>query len=57
MLAVLERAGARVAGEEAVAQHVREALSALERLPEQDLVSARRRELEALAEYLLRRRR
>ena len=55
VLAVLERAGARVAGEEAVARHVREALSALERLPELDLVPARRRELEALADHLVRR--
>ena len=54
VLAALERSGARAAGEKAVARRVAEALSCLEGL---DLAPARRRELEALAVYLVHRRR
>ena len=54
VLAVLERSGARAASEEAAARHAEEALSRLQGL---DLVPARRRELEALALYLVHRRR
>jgi geranylgeranyl diphosphate synthase type I len=54
VLAVLERSGARVASDEAAASHVEGALS---RLRGQDLVPARRRELEALAVHLVHRRR
>jgi geranylgeranyl diphosphate synthase type I len=54
VLAVLERSGARAASEEAAACHVEEALASLQGL---DLVPARRRDLEALALYLTRRRR
>ena len=54
MLTVLERSGARAASEEAAACHAREALTRLQGL---DLVPARRRELEALALYLVHRRR
>jgi len=57
VLAVLERSGARAASEEAAARHVEEALSALGGLQGLDLVPARRRELEALALYLVHRRR
>jgi geranylgeranyl diphosphate synthase type I len=57
VLAVLERSGARAASEEAAARHVEEALSALGGLEGLDLVPARRRELEALALYLVHRRR
>jgi geranylgeranyl diphosphate synthase type I len=55
VLAVLERVGARAAGEEEAAHHVQEALSALGR--SEGLVPARRRDLEVLATYLVRRRR
>jgi len=54
VMAVLERSGARAASEEAVACHVDGALACLKGL---DLVPARRRELETLALYLVRRRR
>jgi geranylgeranyl diphosphate synthase, type I len=57
VLAVLERSGARAASEEAADCHVEEALSALGGLQGLDLVPARRRELEALAFYLVRRHR
>jgi geranylgeranyl diphosphate synthase type I len=57
VLAVLERSGARAASEEAAARHAEEALSALGRLQGLDLVPARRREMEALALYLVHRRR
>jgi geranylgeranyl diphosphate synthase type I len=57
VLAVLERSGARAASEEAAARHVEEALSALDGLEGPGLVPARRRELEALALYLVHRRR
>jgi geranylgeranyl diphosphate synthase type I len=52
--AVLERSGAHVASDEAAACHVERALTCLQGL---DLAPARRRELEALALYLLHRRR
>jgi geranylgeranyl pyrophosphate synthase len=54
VLAVLERSGAHAASEEAAARHVEEALTHLQGL---DLAPARRRELEALALYLVHRRR
>jgi len=57
VLAVLERSGARAASEEAAARHVEEALSALGGLQGLELVPARRREMEALALYLVHRRR
>jgi geranylgeranyl pyrophosphate synthase len=53
VLAVLERSGARAASEEAADSQVEEALTCLQGL---DLVPARRRELEALALYLVHRR-
>jgi geranylgeranyl diphosphate synthase type I len=54
VLSVLERCRARAAGEEAAASRVQEALNRLKGL---DLAPPRRRELEALALYLVRRRR
>ena len=57
VLAVLERSGARACSEEAAARHVEAALSALGGLQGPGLVPARRRELESLALYLVRRRR
>jgi len=57
VLVVLERVGARAAGEEEAARHVQEALSALGRSGGLELVPARWRELEALANFLVRRRR
>jgi len=57
VLAVLGRSGARACSEEAAARHVEDALSALGGLQVPDLVTARRRELEALALYLVGRRR
>jgi hypothetical protein len=51
---MLERSGALAASEEAAACHVEEALTGLQGL---ELVPARRRELEALALHLVRRRR
>jgi geranylgeranyl diphosphate synthase type I len=57
VLAVLGRCAARAASEEAAASHVEGALSASGGLQGLDLVPARQRELEALALYLVRRRR
>jgi geranylgeranyl diphosphate synthase type I len=57
VLAVLERSGARACSEEAAARYVEDALSTLDGLQVPDLVPARRRELEALALYLMGRRR
>jgi geranylgeranyl diphosphate synthase, type I len=54
VLAVLERSGARAASEEAAAAHVGGALTRLQGL---NLAPARQRELEALAVYLVHRRR
>jgi geranylgeranyl diphosphate synthase type I len=53
VLAVLDRSGAHACSEEAAAGHVEDALSALGGLRGSDLVPARRREMEALALYLL----
>jgi geranylgeranyl diphosphate synthase type I len=52
VIAVLERSGAHVASEETAARHVEGALACLQGL---DLAPARRRELEALALYLVHR--
>lgn len=57
VLAILERSGARARSEEAAAHHVDDALSGFDGLQRPGLVPARRRELEALALYLVHRRR